>query len=110
MRNQFERERKEFEESKTLKYERALDFEMEKMEKEKVEAHAAATQQIYQEVMKVVSLRSKQSTKQKLLELREKLCEEFEMKLERRQNQMEASLARERQESARTNIVNARLE
>ena len=32
------------------------------------------------------------------------------MKLERRQNQMEASLARERQESARSNIVNARLE
>ena len=60
--------------------------------------------------MKVVSLRSKQSTKQKLLELREKLTEEFEMKLERRQNQMEASLARERQESARSNIVNARLE
>jgi hypothetical protein len=45
-----------------------------------------------------------------LLDLKTKLCEEFEMKLERRQNQMEASLARERQESARTNILNARLE
>lgn len=79
-------------------------------EQHKAEQHAKETQQIYEDVQRVMTERLRNEVKSKLQTQKDKLTQEYRSQFDQERNMMEATLARERQELARTNILNAKLE
>ena len=66
------------------------------MEEKRIQEHAVATQEIYEEIQRVLTHKLKEEEKQKLKKHKEKLNKEFQMELQKMESQFESKLAKER--------------
>ena len=82
----------------------------EKMEEKRIKEHAVATQEIYEEIQRVLTRKLKEEEKQKLKKHKETLNKDFQIELSKMESQFDAKLAKERQETSKTNLKMAQME
>ena len=74
------------------------------MEEKRIQEHAVATQEIYEEIQRVLTVKLREEEKQKLKKHKAALDKEYQIELSKMESQFEAKLARERQETSKTNL------
>ena len=76
----------------------------------RVKHHASVTQEVYEEIYGVLRQKFKEDQKQEVANIKKDMNTAYKMELEKRENRINALLARERSERGKVELHNAQLE